>query len=462
MRIWALRRLRDSAGQYTASVAVVAVVSAFAVLLIETIDVISRVAAAAGSDSGSVAVALGSVGAVFLGIAVLTAGIVISNTFTTVYAGRLREIALLRLIGATSRQVRRTALGDGALVGVTGAVIGVLAGVGLSVAGIAVLNGALHVDLAFGAPVALWLAPLLAGTLATTAAAFSAARGMSRTSPTAALGSAATAARPGVRARRIQTALGLVVFVLGALLLAAGCLVGAISPLGVLIGFLGGTASILGTILAAPALLIPPLRWSPRLLPRSGTLRLAAANLVQEPLRTARTVLAVTIGVALITMFTVVGTMLSTTLNQQLGDVAQARSFIDGMLTAIGVLTSFSVIVAAIGVASTLSLSVLQRRRELGMLRATGLTRRQARRMLLVEAVLTTGTGTIAGLVLGVVYGFAGYTSTVGSVQLLPPQLPPAFIPAALLVALLFGIAASLAPAHRAATVPPAEALRTL
>ena len=387
MRAWALRRLRDSAGQYTASIAVVAVVSVFAVLLIETIDIISRVIAAAGVDSGPIAVALGSVGAVFLGIAVLTAGIVISNTFTTVYAGRLREIALLRLIGATSRQVRRTALLDGALVGLAGAVLGILTGVALSLAGIAVLNSALHTDLTFGAPVALWLAPLLIGTLATTAAAFTAARGMSRTSPTAALDTATTATRPTARAARIRTALGLAAFVLGALLLAAGCLIGLVTPLGVLIGFVGGTSSILGTILAAPALLIPPLRQAPRLLPRSGTLRLATANLVQEPLRTARTILAVTIGVTLITMFTVAGTMWSTSLEHQLGGDAEAKSFVNGTLTAVGVLTSFSVIVAAIGVASTLSLSVLQRRRELGMLRATGLTRRQTRRMLITEAL---------------------------------------------------------------------------
>lgn len=462
MRIWALRRLRDSAGQYTASIAVVAVVSVFAVLLIETIDLISRVIAAAGIDSGPIAVALGSVGAVFLGIAVLTAGIVVSNTFTTVYAGRLREIALLRLIGATSRQVRRTALLDGALVGLAGPLIGVVAGSALSIAGIAALNSAVQIHLEFGIPVALWLAPVLIGTLATTAAAFTAARGISRTSPAAAIDSAATATRPAQRALRVRTVIGLSAFILGAVLLCTGCLVGLITPAGVLIGFAGGTCSILGTILAAPVLLIPPLRAVPCLLPRNGILRIAAANLVQEPLRTARTVLAVTIGVALITMFTVAGTMWSTTLNHELGDVAQARSFVNGMLTAVAVLTSFSVIVAAIGVASTLSLSVLQRRRELGMLRATGLTRRQTRAMLLTEAVLTTTAGTLAGLLLGAAYGYAGYTSTLGSIQPLPPQLPLPFIPIALLTALTFSAIAALAPARRAAAVPPAEALRTL
>lgn len=462
MRVWALRRLRDSAGQYAASAAVVAVVSVFAVLLIETIAVVAHVVGDAGMDGGTVSAALGSVGAVFLGIAVLTAGIVISNTFTTVYTGRLREIALLRLVGATSRQVRRTALLDGALVGLAGAVLGVLTGSALSIAGLAALTAATGAHLAFEVPVALWLAPIVSGTLATTAAAFAAARGISRTPPVAAFGVVAAANRPGGRALRVRTVLGLLAFSVGAVLLVAGAAVGTITPLGVLIGFVGGTSSILGTIVAAPALLVPPLRHAPRLLPRSGTLRIAAANLVQEPLRTARTVLAVTIGVALVTMFTVAATMWSSALTDQVGDAQALRSFVTGMIAGVWVLTSFSVVVAAIGVASTLSLSVLQRRREIGVLRATGMTRRQTRRMLLAEAVLTTGAGTVAGLVLGVAYGFAGYTAVFGSVQTLPPQLPPPFVPLVLLVALVFSGAAALAPARRASAIPPAEALRAL
>ena len=462
MRTWSLRQIRDSAAQYGAGVAAVVVVSVFAVLLIETIAVVRQAIAATGIDSGPIAIALGSVGAVFLGIAVLTASIVIGNTFTTLYAGRLREIALLRLIGATSRQIRRTSLIDGALVGLTGAVLGILGGIALGIAGLAALNQSIHTQLRFETPLALWLAPLLVCTIATTAASFTAARGISRTSPAAALGSAAGAARPDRRARRTRTVLGLSAFALGAVLLVGGCLVGMITPAGVLVAFGGGVCSILGTILAAPALLIAPLRRMSDRLPLTGTLRLAVANLVQEPLRTARTVLAVTIGVALITMFTVAGTMWSDSLTRQLGDADDARAFIDGALTAVTVLTSFSVIVAAIGVASTLSLSVLHRRHEIGLLRAAGLTRTQSRRLILTEAVLTTGTGVLAGLLLGTLYGFAGYTSTLGSVRPLPPETPPAFMPVVLVAALAFGAAAALGPARRASSIPAAEALRTL
>lgn len=462
MRLWALRQLRRSAGQYAASAAVVAVVCAFAVLLIEAVDALQRAASAAGADGGSVGVALGAVGAVFLGVAMLTAGVVVTNTFTTVYAGRLQEIALLRLVGATSRQVRRTALLDGAVVGLVGAVVGILAGSAIAAGGIAALNASLDAGLSFGVPPALWIGPIVAGVLATTLAASAAARGVSRTAPAAAVAAAITASGATRRDLRIRTVVGLLAFVAGAGLLALGCLAGLVSPLGVLVGFAGGVLSIVGTIIGAPALLLPPIRWVARLLPRTAAVRLAAANLAQEPLRTARTVLAVTVGVALVTMFVVAGTMYANALDSRLGDVAGAQDFISGMLSAVAALTSFSIVVAAIGVASTLSLSVLQRRREIGMLRATGMTRAQVRAMLLAEALLTTGAGVLAGLVLGTAYGFAGYTSTLASVQLLPPQLPWLYLPIVVLGAAGFAAVASLAPGRRAGSVPPAEALRAL
>ena len=81
---------------------------------------------------------------------------------------------------------------------------------------------------------------------------------------------------------------------------------------------------------------------------------------------------------------------------------------------------------------------------------------------LLAEALLTTGAGVLAGLVLGTLYGFAGYTSTLASSQLLPPQMPWAYLPVVVLGAAAFAVVASLAPGRRAGSVPPAEALRAL
>ena len=110
MTAWAMRELRRSAGRYAASVAVVAVVTAFAVLLITAIGAFTGAARAQGADVGTTKVMLAVVGGVFLGIAVVVAVIVVSNTFSTIAAGRIKDIAVLRLIGATGKQVRRTAL----------------------------------------------------------------------------------------------------------------------------------------------------------------------------------------------------------------------------------------------------------------------------------------------------------------------------------------------------------------
>ena len=73
----------------------------------------------------------------------------------------------------------------------------------------------------------------------------------------------------------------------------------------------------------------------------------------------------------------------------------------------LGVLIGFSLAIAAVGLVNSLSLTVLQRRREIGLLRALGLDRRQVRAMVLVESLQLTITGGIVGLVLGVVYGWA-------------------------------------------------------
>lgn len=464
MRTWALRRLRDAAGQYAASVAVVTVVAAFAVLLIETIDVLNRAEHAAGGDGGQAGIALGAVGFTFLGIAVLVAAIVVTNTFTTVYAGRLREIALLRLLGATSRQVRRTALLDGAVVGLVGAVLGLLAGVLLGLAGIAYLNGAVPgAGLAFGLPPALVIVPVVGGVGATTAAAFAAARGVSRTSPVDAVRVVASATRVGERSSIVRTVLGLGLVVVGGALLVGGALIGLLSPLGLLVAFPGGVLSIIGVVIGAPVVLTPVLRRAAVLLRHRAAPRLAGANLVLEPLRTARTTLAVTIGVALVTMFVEAGDLFLATARTRTagaGDTAKVETVITALLVVVGVLTSFSILVAAIGVASTLSLSVLQRRSEIGMLRATGMTRRQVRAMLLVEGLLVTGIGVVAGLLLGVGYGYAGFLAVLGSVAQPLPVLPLAYVAIVVAGALAFGIVASLAPGRRASAVPPAEALR--
>lgn len=461
MRAWALRQLRESAGQYAASVAVVAVVSAFAVLLLETTEVFSAAVASAGLDAVSaIRVGLLTVTVVFLGIAVVVAVIVIGNTFSMVYAGRIRDIALLRLVGATGKQVRRTSLLDGVAVGLAGAVIGIVGGVLLSLVGIAAIGAATGAELSFVFVPSLILVPLIGSLIATIAASFSGSREVSRVAPIEATRTSAEGSRLPERASRVRSITGVVLFVLGAALLALGTVVGLVAPFGLLIAFPGGVLSIAGVIAGSPVLMPPVVALIARLLPRSAANRLAAANLLHDPVRTARTVISVVIGVTLLTMFTVAGEMFIAATRDYLGAGDDVAPVISGLLGAVYALTSFSVIVAAIGLGSTLSMSVIQRRRQIGVLRAVGLTTKQTRRMLLVESLLISVVGVAVGLILGTAYGFVGANSILGSQYFGPPLLPPVFLVALVVGALAFGAVASLAPGRRASRIAPAIALR--
>jgi putative ABC transport system permease protein len=109
-----------------------------------------------------------------------------------------------------------------------------------------------------------------------------------------------------------------------------------------------------------------------------------------------------------------------------------------------------------------MSLSILQRRRELGLLRAVGSTAAQVRRMILLEATQMASTAVVVGVVLGVVYGWAGAQSLLGSIEgggIIAPAVPvPLLVGLALTAAVLAGVAA-LVPARRATSVTPVEAL---
>lgn len=122
-------------------------------------------------------------------------------------------------------------------------------------------------------------------------------------------------------------------------------------------------------------------------------------------------------------------------------------------------LIAVAVVIALIGVANTLSLSVVERTRESATLRALGLTRRQLRASLAVEGVLIAGAGTLLGIALGVLYGWVGSASLLGGE--FSPQLavPRGQLLVVLVGGLLAGALASALPARRAAGVAPVAAL---
>ncbi|RKT16264.1 putative ABC transport system permease protein [Streptomyces sp. 1114.5] len=135
------------------------------------------------------------------------------------------------------------------------------------------------------------------------------------------------------------------------------------------------------------------------------------------------------------------------------------RSLLDRLTTVSMALLSFSVAIAGLGVAATLMLSISERSREIGMLRAIGMSRRQLRRMLTLEAVLLSLAAALVGTALGIGYGWAAarsVTSTVGTVGG-PPVLP---VLAALALTVLTGLAAAVLPARRVGRMTAVAAMR--
>eukprot|EP01133_Synstelium_polycarpum_P022886 gene22886-27445_t len=89
-------------------------------------------------------------------------------------------------------------------------------------------------------------------------------------------------------------------------------------------------------------------------------------------------------------------------------------SILDTMLIVVAGLLSVAVLIALIGVGNTMALSVLERRRESGLLRALGLTKKGIRAMLIWEALLVAGVASVIGVLFGMVFGVAGTASVFG------------------------------------------------
>jgi putative ABC transport system permease protein len=121
------------------------------------------------------------------------------------------------------------------------------------------------------------------------------------------------------------------------------------------------------------------------------------------------------------------------------------------------VLLGFSVVVSLFGMVNTLVLSVFERTRELGMLRAIGMTRRQARRMIRHESVITALIGAVLGLGLGVL--LAALVTRALSGYGVPMTLPVETLAAFTVVAILAGIGAAILPARRASRLNVLDAL---
>ncbi|TDD66317.1 FtsX-like permease family protein [Actinomadura darangshiensis] len=266
----------------------------------------ARLAKAAGADTKIIQTGL----LIFGLVAMLVSALVIYNTFSILIAQRMREMALLRCVGATRRQVFGGVLAESAVVGLVGSLLGLVAGVGLG-------EGALVAVSRFNAGVAV-AGPSLAvrtivlglavGIVVTVLSALLPARAATRVAPVAALRADLEPGSGRFRLGWLRTAIAVL---LGAAGLGLGVLGSLVMGKGqnamFTVAFAGGVF-FLAVIAAMPALVRPLGRLAGAVPARLGGVpaRLAVANAQRAPRRTATTTIALTVGVGLVSLFAVV------------------------------------------------------------------------------------------------------------------------------------------------------------
>jgi putative ABC transport system permease protein len=236
---------------------------------------------------------------VFAIVAVFVGAFIINNTFSIIVAQRTREMAMLRAIGASGRQVRRAVLIEALVVGALASGTGLVAGIGVA-SGLRQLVSSFGFDMPDGStvisPTALALS-FAVGVVVTVLTAWLPARRAARIAPVAAVRDVSVDRSAGSARRAL---VGTAVTAAGVAALLAG-LNGTIELVGVgaLVTFVG--VAVLGPVLARPVakLLGIPLRM------RGLSGELATRNATRNPNRTARTAASLMIGVGLVGFFTV-------------------------------------------------------------------------------------------------------------------------------------------------------------
>ena len=243
-------------------------------------------------------------------VALLVGTFIIANTFSMIVAQRMREFALLRSLGMSQGQLTTSVILEAILVGIAGSLLGVAAGVGIVKAIYAIMDG-----LGFGLPSSgltltpqAILIPLLLGLVVTIASAWAPARRAGRVHPVEAMRSGD---RSSASSLTVRTIAGVVLLAGGAAaaIFSAFAWTGAdTKPRAIVVG-LGAFLIILGTFLVSPALsriIVPGLG---RVIgaPFGAVGRLASTNSQRNPRRTAATAFALTLGIALVASFGMLG-----------------------------------------------------------------------------------------------------------------------------------------------------------
>ncbi|HVM01521.1 MAG TPA: FtsX-like permease family protein [Acidimicrobiales bacterium] len=142
----------------------------------------------------------------------------------------------------------------------------------------------------------------------------------------------------------------------------------------------------------------------------------------------------------------------------QAGFKAEQGRQIDTVLGLVYALLALAIVIALLGIGNTLALSIFERTRELGLLRAVGMTRGQLRRTIRWESVLIALQGTVLGLVIGVFFGWA-LVAGLADQGIERFDLPVGSLAVVAVLAALAGVAAAVAPSRRAAKLNVLQAI---
>jgi predicted lysophospholipase L1 biosynthesis ABC-type transport system permease subunit len=456
--------------QFAPTVLVAALGTTFGSALVIAPGIVTTAMGATGLDGlREVHDVLAVIGWLFLGIALYVGAIVTANTCATLIAGQTRTIALQRLVGATGASIRRRITRTGLLVGLVGGAAGAVVGTGLVAVFVAVLRDSGFLpDASY--PLLPWelVLPVAAVVLATWGAFAVGSRRVLTVTPLQALSSSVEPSHEDVRSGTARKVWAILLMASGALLALLGLAMSPTGPLSVLPAALGGFVSFAGVAVGATIVMPPVLQAIGRIGAGDPVVLLAGRNAMRAPARSARATIGLVIGVTLLVTFAVaLGIMQHVTESALSGQqgitpamLDEQRRFFEQLNVVVSVIVGFSAVIAAVGVVNALALGVLQRRRELGLLRVLGLTGAQVRRMIVTEAVQMVVAAVVTGLVLGTFYGWLGGQTLLGSLgSVVTPVLPPLTIGIVVVGALVLAVVATVAPVRRAMRVPPTEAL---
>ncbi|MEV6346365.1 FtsX-like permease family protein [Actinoplanes sp. NPDC051851] len=263
----------------------------------------------------------------FAGVALFVGIFLILNTFSIIVAQRTKELALLRAMGASRRQVIGSVLVEAIVIGLIASVLGLAAGIGVG-AGLAYLFGSLNGDMALapiGVPPVAIISSFVVGLLVTVVAAVLPALRASRIAPVAAMQEVALTDRPLTR----LSVAGGIVTAAGGVALGVG-LFGDTGDATLWLILAGVLVSFVGIALLTPLISKPVIGLLGRLFAWSVPGRLGRLNSGRNPRRTAITAAALMVGIALVTGVTVIMDSAKSSLRAEAASILKAQIMISG------------------------------------------------------------------------------------------------------------------------------------